>query len=305
MPSSTGTLALSSGTFTSPLNTPGAETKLLASTNAGLQTITTSQNTTLLNVSFAGNSSGSNFVLRSSSDRVTANSSYDFADGNDTLLISSSLKNPGTVASGSTFNLGSGSDKLTFAGGVGNTTVDAGTGFDTIQVDSNTRDSTFVLGSGKDNIAFSGNVANSTVDGGSESDNILFSGRVSDTTVLGDTGNDAITFLKAVTSSNVNSGNNNDVVRFNGSVGSTTIAVGSGSDLLIFGGTIGTDTNVNLGGEDGAIDTIQIARGVSYSGLKIAGASTGDILIIGSTKYTYDPLQDKWINPGKSPLSFS
>ena len=309
---STGTLALASGTFTSPWNTPGAETKLVATTNKGVETITSPLKTTLNNVLFTGNSAASNFVLSAGTNLVTTNSSYDFAAGNDILVISSTLKNSssGTVASNSFFNLGSGADRLTLNGGVSNISVDAGAGADTIEAKGNTSNSTFLLGSENDKITFSGNVANSSVDAGSGADTMTFGGSVSGSTVIGGAGKDAITFSKAVSSSSVSSGEDSDTIRFNNSVGSTQISAGAGSDLLVFGGTItgtrgtNTGTQVDLGGQDGAIDTIQIARGVSYGGLKITGASAGDILFIGSTKYTYNPLQDKWINPSTSPLAF-
>ena len=304
--SGTGTLALASGTFTSPWNTPGAETKLLATNNKPVQTIRSSQNGTLDNVLFAGNSSASNFVLSASSNLVTTNSNYEFAAGNDILVISSTLSNSssGTVASNSSFSLGSGKDRLTINGGVSNINVDAGSGADTIEARANTSGSTFLMGSDNDFITFSRDVANSSVTGGSGNDSMTFGGIVSGTTLVGDAGKDVFTFSRAVSNSDVNSGDDNDTIRFNNSVGSTQISTGAGKDLLVFGGTINAGTQVNLGGQDNAIDTIQIASGVTYGGLKITGASQGDILIIGSTKYTYNPLADKWTNPSKSPLTF-
>ena len=303
----TGTLALASGTFTSPWNTPGAETKLLATTSKGIETIRSPQNGTLNNVIFAGNSAASNFTFSANNNLVTTNSNYDFAAGNDFLFISSTLRSSslGNVATNSTFSLGSGADRLTVAGGVGNITVDGGAGLDTVQINGNTSNSTFLLGADKDKITFSGNVSNSSVNGGTGDDSMTFSGSVSGATLLGEAGKDSITFSKSVSSSNINSGDDNDTIRFNNSVGTTQISTGAGSDLLVFGGTINPGTQVNLGGQDGAIDTIQIARGVSYGGLKITGASAGDILFIGSAKYVYNPLQDKWTNPSTSPLTFN
>ena len=306
MPAPTGTLSLASGTFTSPWNTPGAQTKLLADTRNGVQTVTASQNGTLDNVFFAGNSAASNIALRAGTNLVATNSSYDFAGGNDILVISSTLNgsSSGTVVSNSTFSLGSGSDKFTVNGGASNVTVDAGVGADNIEVKGNTSGSTFLAGNDNDNLIFRGNVTNSTVIGGAGNDSFTFRESVNGSTIIGDSGRDSITFSNAVTNSGINSGDDNDTIRFNSSVNTTNIATGSGKDLLIFGGTINAVTNVNLGGQDGAIDTIEIARGVAYGGLKITGASQGDILIIGSTKYTYNPLSDKWINPSKSPLTF-
>ena len=296
-----GTLALASGSF-STLNPSQPKTDVLsAATRNGVETITSPisrfSNATLSNLNFAGNEGASKFVLSSSNNLVVTGSKYNFAGGNDTLVISSSKAGSslGNVATNSEFDLGAGIDKITFAGGVGNIIVNSGIGDDAVQVSGNTTSSNFLLGEGNDQISFVGSVTSATVDGGAGKDTMIFSGAVSNSNINGGAGADTITFSKAVTGGTVSGGADNDAIRFNSTVGATSIELGAGKDLLIFGGAINAGTNVNLG-MDGAIDTIQIARGVSYTGLKITGANTGDILVIGSSTYTFTQNSGEWIN---------
>lgn len=104
------------------------------------------------------------------------------------------------------------------------------------------------------------------------------------------------TLLIGTSSSNaVNMGAGNDKLTVN--YGSTldNFNMGTGSDQVVFGGSV-TNTSINLGGNDGAIDTVKLSQGASVNGLVITGADTGDVLFIGSTQYNYNSTDNNWIN---------
>ena len=94
-------------------------------------------------------------------------------------------------------------------------------------------------------------------------------------------------------------GQGDDSLVFGGSVRNAEVSLGLGADSVEYLGNI-LGSNLNLGGEgsmpDGQADTIMIAGDSSITGLVITGADENDTLFIGSSEYTYNTSDNRWVN---------
>jgi len=204
--------------------------------------------------------------------------------------------------------MGSGSDSLILGNGwYNNASFDTGTGNDTIsitatnQIFSNTY---FQLGNSNatNPSSPSPNIDKLTSAQGNNFDNtsIFSNNSGGDSLVFGST-----TFLTNY--SNVTLGAGDDLVVFgnNSTFWDSRINTGSGSDTLVFGsGAIFENSSINLG-EDSNVDYIRFnTTPGDLSGLRITGASQGDVLYIGATSYTYSSVTNDFYDVNNQRLGY-
>jgi len=281
----TQTLALSAGNFVVPENVGVAQLKTgLSGSTANIQLVRSNgvalpfSGATFTPSSYA-QAPGFNYNLLANGSNVINNSVLNFSEKNDTLVIASKTSktddnkvaiasktayNKVAIASNSIFNFGDGDNTLQVKGGASNLTV--------------------YSDNGVDNISVQGSVLSAGVN--------IQTGSANDTVTIGGT----------ATNSTINTATGSDTIRVAGNVTNSTFNAGTGADVLVFGGTAKTNVAINLGGADGAIDRITFNKaGVTLndlSGVKITGASNGDLLIIGSTQFTYNSAANSWVNGG-------
>lgn len=195
-------------------------------------------------------------------------------------------------------NLGDGSDSITFTASVSSSTI---------FTDST---STSVSG-GSDRFVANGIVSDSTVSTREGNDTLIFASGVVGSSIQTGEGNDSVIFSKEAIGSTIETGGGNDRVGVQAFVSDTSFELGDGSDTLTFGANLvgfgsnsfielgdGADTlifgansfvfgySIDLGGADAAIDSVQFGGSLDESNLtQIAGASSGDILIIGAGSF--------------------
>ena len=133
-------------------------------------------------------------------------------------------------------------------------------------------------------------------------DRVKTEGDTEDSAIRTGSGADRSVNKGDVENSTFNLGAGDDTAKFLGDVNNSTIQMGKGADRLIFGGDV-KNTKVFLG-SDADIDRIEINENADFEGLQIVGAGEGDLLIIGSSKYVYDPDGNEWINSDGDVIKF-
>jgi hypothetical protein len=146
-------------------------------------------------------------------------------------------------------------------------------------------------------------------------DSLLIIGNIQNSDIRMADGNDRFTAdgqIRPTTS--LNTGAGNDIARINSTTSGSSIAMGTGDDLLIFGGVVrdssislgtGADevrfnnnalnSSVNLGGDTDK-DIVRLSANGVYTGLRISGADSSDVLFIGSSEYAYRSARNEWVN---------
>lgn len=160
-------------------------------------------------------------------------------------------------------------------------------------------DAEFNLIAGKDRLEVSGSGRglNASMSGG---DRFIFDGRAAKSTFDTTTSDErtVIRFRGNDIGGNVSRGNEfnlgsaADKLIFGGAVSNTTINDAGGRDVYRFRGNI-TNTEINLSSESQS--TIRLSRNGAIDSFVINGADDNDILLIGSSKYSYQGDQT-WAN---------
>ena len=275
------TLALSAGQFAVPTDTNIAQLRTAGSGSAAnIQLVRNSDSVALplSGASFVPSSSpqapGFNYRLLANGGDVINNSNLVFSNKADTLVIASKTSatayNNTAIASNSSFSFANGNNSFEVKGGARNLSIQSGTG--------------------NDNIKIQGSVLSGGIN--------IQTGAGTDTVTIGGTATNAQISTEA----------GNDRISVTGNVTNSTFNAGLGADVLVFGGTARTSVAINLGGAaDRSIDTITFNKSrvnlADLSGVTITGESSGDLLIIGSTRYVYSSTADRWVN-GTTRLSF-
>lgn len=175
------------------------------------------------------------------------------------------IGNGGRSVMGLVANMGGGDDRLVIGKAKGDQAA-------------STRQSSIDMGDGNDVFRNFGPFRNSSFEGGAGNDSAEF----------------ASSAKRAVVGSTIDMGDGDDTLVFGGTVKDSSISLGTGADTATFEGNINNVT-LDLGGPDGATDVVNIAGGASISGLQITGAEEGDVLIIGSSEYSFAG-GDTWVN---------
>ena len=150
------------------------------------------------------------------------------------------------MSTGTSVNLGTGTNKLTLAAG-GNTgavsnvnTLIGGTGDDTVALNTTVANGSISLGAGNDTLTFANGTNTATV-AGSE-------------TIVGGTGTDTINLSAAAAAASIDLGSGSDTLTFGNFANSAsvanveTIVGGTAADSVTLGNALTTAGQINLGG---------------------------------------------------------
>ncbi|MFY8149379.1 MAG: hypothetical protein ACOVNL_09205 [Prochlorococcaceae cyanobacterium] len=162
-------------------------------------------------------------------------------------------------------------------------------------------------GSGNDKIEFSG-ALRGVFETGEGVDKIRADGEAKDVSMALGQGQDKMRSLDTFKRSSVDAGDGDDTLVFGGRVRGADIFGGAGSDTYLFKDRV-RETNIDLGGNDLAIDQLtfsgpQTADQLQAAGIVITGAEDGDLLIIGGDEYGFDSTTGGWVS-GTDTLFFN
>jgi hypothetical protein len=155
---------------------------------------------------------------------------------------------------------------------------------ESVQVLASVEDFRINLNDGNDRLLIGGDATRATIELGTGRDSLVIEGNLVDSGVDLGAGPDAMRVDGDVINSYINTGNDVDQLGILGDVSGSNIQLGTGNDQIRFFGDA-TDTLLNLGGGKDIVRFLD--SDPDTTGLVIEGASSDDMLFIGSSQYKF------------------